>query len=163
MPRKPRLPVAPVPFVLWNDLALRTGEMLTSSAQVIAHRTGRMAAAGHSPNARDRREFTRMGLEKVEAAGESLWAMGQQIAQMNTRLAMKAWQDAVAAGTAWMSMAGSRTLPQLMQRQVALAKSVSASAKSAERMSDATARVAKHGLKPIHSRATANAKRLGRR
>jgi hypothetical protein len=131
MPRKPRYPAATMPFALWNDLALRTGEMLTSSAQVIAHRTGRMATAGHSPSLRDRREFTRMGLEKVEAVGESMWAMGQHLAQMNMQLAMKAWQDAMAAWTS----------PQLLKQQ---------------------AQVAKKGLKPFHSRATANAKRLGR-
>jgi hypothetical protein len=163
MPRKPRHPVATMPLMLWNELALNTGEMLTASAQVIAHRTGRMATAGHSPSLRDRREFTRMGVEKVEAAGESLFAMGQHVTQMNAQLALKAWQDALAAGTAWMAVASSRTLPQMMQRQAKLAKTVSASANSASRLSDATARMAKQGLKPIHSRATANAKRLGRR
>ncbi|HEX6706101.1 MAG TPA: polyhydroxyalkanoate granule-associated phasin [Albitalea sp.] len=160
MTRKPRHPVATMPLALWNDIALRTGEMMVASAQVIAHRTGRMAAAGHSPSLRDRREFTRMGLEKVEAAGESLWAMGQHLTAMNMQLAMKAWQDMVAAGTAWMSLAGSRSLPQAMRRHGELARTVSASAKSASRLSDATARVARQGLKPIHSRATANAKRL---
>jgi hypothetical protein len=104
-----------------------------------------------------------MGVEKVEAAGESLFAMGQHVTQMNAQLALKAWQDALAAGTALMAVASSRTLPQMMQRQAKLAKTVSASANSASRLSDATARMAKQGLKPIHSRATANAKRLGRR
>ena len=34
---------------------------------VVAHRVGRMAAAGPSPNARDRKEFELMGAEKMAA------------------------------------------------------------------------------------------------
>ena len=104
MPRKPRHPAATMPLMLWNDIALRTAEMLVASAQVIAHRTGRMAKAGPKPSMRDRREFSRMGLEKMEAASESMWAMGQHLAAMNGQVALKAWQDAAAAGTAWMSL-----------------------------------------------------------
>lgn len=121
MPRRP----APLPFLLWTDLALRTGEMLAASAQVITHRTGRMAAAGPSPNARDRKEFTRMGLEKVEAANLSAMAMGRQL--MNAQLAFGL--------SAWKNMA---------------------------QLSDLGAKVATQGLKPIHARATGNAKRLAR-
>jgi hypothetical protein len=62
-----------------------------------------------------------------------------------------------------MSFTTSRTLPQLMQRQVQLGRTVSQSAQSAAQLSEVGARMAKHGLKPIHSRATANAKRLGKR
>jgi len=163
MPRKPRHPAATMPLMLWNDIALRTAEMLVASAQVIAHRTGRMAKAGPKPSMRDRREFSRMGLEKMEAASESMWAMGQHLAAMNGQVALKAWQDAAAAGTAWMSLAASRTLPQVLQGQVKLARTVSTSAKSAQRLSDAAARMTGKALEPIHSRATANAKRLGSR
>jgi hypothetical protein len=123
--RKPRPPAAALPFVLWTDLAMRTGEMLVASAQVIGHRTGRMATAGPSPNARDRKEFSRMGLEKVAAANESALAMGRQLAAAQMQLGLSAW-------------------------------------KSLCEMSQVSATVTKHGLKPIHSRATANAKRLGR-
>ncbi|AEG91100.1 Hypothetical protein Rta_00400 [Ramlibacter tataouinensis TTB310] len=42
---------------------------------MIATRTQRMALAGHSPSARDRKEFMRMGTEKLQAAGESAWAL----------------------------------------------------------------------------------------
>jgi hypothetical protein len=155
--------MAGFPYMVWNDLALRTGEMLVASAQVIGHRTHRMAKAGHNPGLRDRREFTRMGLEKLEAAGESWWAMGQQLATMNWQLVMRAWQDVAAAGMAWLAFGSSRTLPQVMQRQLALTRTLAQSAQSASRLSHATARVAGKGLKPIHMRATANAKRLSRR
>jgi len=150
------------PFTLWTDLALKTGEMLAASAQVITHRTSRMVSAGTSPNARDRKEFTRMGLEKVEAAGESAWAMAQQMSRTQMELGIKAWQDMAHAGVAWMSVAGSRSLPQALAKQSHLVKSVARSAQSAQRLSDATARVTSRGLKPVHRKATANAKRLGR-
>jgi len=162
MVTRSRQPLVGLPFTIWNDLALRTGEMLVASAQVIGHRTHRMAAAGHSPGLRDRREFTRMGLEKIEAAGESWWAMGQHMMEANLQLAVRAWQDWVAASTAWIAFAGSRTLPQMMQSQLQLGRTLSQSAHSATRLSEATARLAHKGLKPIHSRATANAKRLRR-
>lgn len=164
MPRKRRSPAPPaaLPFMMWNNLALQTAEMLVASAQVIAHRTGRMARAGHSPSLRDRREFTRMGAEKVEAANESLWAMGRQMTQMNAALGVKAWQDMMNAGAACMSLATSTDIAQAMKRQAELARTVAGSAKSASALSGAIARVSSGGLKPIHSRATANAKRLGR-
>jgi hypothetical protein len=123
--RKPRSPAAALPLVLWTDLAMRTGEMLAASAQVIGHRTGRMARAGPAPNARDRKEFTRMGLEKVAAANESALAMGRQLGEANLQLGLTWWKN----------------LCQL---------------------SNVGAKVTQQGLKPIHSRATANAKRLGR-
>ena len=127
MARKTRTPLPAMPFVVWNELAMKTGEMMLASAQVIGHRTHRMARAGPTPNARDRREFTLMGQEKLEAARESAFAMGSQIARMNSQLGLRAWQDMMAAGSTMLSM---------------------------------TAELAGRGLKPIHSRATANAKRL---
>src|SRR5664279_4822825 len=63
------------PFILWGDLATKTVEMMLASAQVIGHRTGRMALAGPAPNARDRREFALMGQEKIEAGTQSAQAM----------------------------------------------------------------------------------------
>jgi hypothetical protein len=58
------------PFLIWTDLAVKTSEMMLASALVIGHRTARMALAGPKPSVRDRREFTLMGQEKIEAAAE---------------------------------------------------------------------------------------------
>lgn len=80
----------------WTDLALRSMEMFTASGQVIAARTGRMARAGTSPNARDRREFTRMGTEKVQAASQSAWAMAMSMQQAW----FQAWLQMLTAGLA---------------------------------------------------------------
>jgi hypothetical protein len=150
------------PYTAWAEVAMKTGEMMLASAQVIGHRTGRMASAGASPSLRDRREFSRMGMEKVEAASESAWAMGQHLSAMNAQLGLQAWKDLCDAGSAWMSLASSKNVSQAVQRQARLVQSVSQSAASASKVSDVAARMASRGLKPIHSRATANAKRLGR-
>jgi hypothetical protein len=84
------------PLALWWQLGLKTWEMLTASGQVIGHRVTRMAVAGPKPSARDRREFTRMGSEKLQAAGQSGWAMA---AQMQTAW-WRSWMQLMLAGLA---------------------------------------------------------------
>lgn len=74
-----RPPATSFPIALWWQVALKTWEMLLASSQVIGLRMGRMAQAGAKPNARDRREFTRMGSEKVQAAAQSGWAVAAQL------------------------------------------------------------------------------------
>jgi hypothetical protein len=46
------------PFLIWTHLAFKIGEMMLASAQVIGHRTNRMALGGPTPNARDQREVS---------------------------------------------------------------------------------------------------------
>jgi hypothetical protein len=151
------------PFLAWTNLALTFAEMGVASAQVIAHRTARMAAAGPTPNARDRVEFTRMGQEKIDAASASMRAMAVQAAGMNARLGSLLLRDMVNGSAAWFSLAGSRTVGQAMARQTKLAQHVSKSAITAATLSNATARLAKTGMAPVHARATANARRLAKR
>lgn len=57
-------------------LARQASELALAVPQVMAHRLTRMALAGPLPNARDRREFHRMGQEKVHAFWQSWFAMG---------------------------------------------------------------------------------------
>jgi hypothetical protein len=78
MRRQPTMPT-PFPLALWWQLGLKTWEMLMASGQVIGHRVTRMATAGTKPSARDRREFNRMGSEKLQAAAQSGWAMAAQM------------------------------------------------------------------------------------
>ena len=151
------------PFLVWTRLAWKTGEMMLASAQVIQHRTGRMAAAGAAPSARDRREFALMGQEKVEAGVESASAMAAQMMAMNPLLGPRAFRHMMAGAGALMSLAASRTAGQAMARHAKLVRTMTESAATAAQLSGATARLAQRGLKPIHSRATANAKRLGKR
>jgi len=151
------------PFLLWVDIAMKTAEMMTASAQVIDHRTRRMAAAGPKPSARDRREFALMGQEKVEAAAKSAQGMAAHMLTMNPFLGAGAAQQTLAAATAMMSLAGSRTVSQALARQAKLVRTMTQSAGTASRLSSSSARLALRGLTPIHARATANAKRLGKR
>jgi len=149
------------PFLLWTDLALKTGEMMLASAQVISHRTSRMSKAGPTPNARDRREFALMGREKMEASVESAQAMAMRLMKVNPLLGAHAARQMLTSATAVMSLAASRTVGEAMKRQAALIRAVTQSAATASRLSGSTARIAQRGLKPIHARATANARRLG--
>lgn len=100
---------------------VRATELAIAVPQVVAHRLTRLATAGPWPGSRDRREFHRMGSEKVAAFHESWTAMWLQ-----------AWRAPMQFG---MSLMGWWWWP---------------------------ARIAEHGLKPVHRRAVANAKRLAR-
>ncbi|MFP5404992.1 MAG: polyhydroxyalkanoate granule-associated phasin [Gammaproteobacteria bacterium] len=149
-------------FGQWTELALKASEMMVASSQVIAHRTQRMAQAGPLPNERDQREFSLMAQEKLDAARESSQAMATQMLSSNQRLGMRAYNQMLASATAMMSLASSSTPAESAARQARLARAVARSAATGTAMSRAAARVASRGLDPIHSRATANAKRLGK-
>jgi hypothetical protein len=79
------------PFWIWSELTFKTGEMMLASAQVIGHRTNRMAQAG-PPNARDQREFALMGQEKIAAATESAQAMALSMIKLNRQFGALAFK-----------------------------------------------------------------------
>ena len=151
------------PFMLWSDLATKSLEMMLASAQVIGHRTGRMALAGPAPNMRDRREFALMGQEKIEAGAQSARAMTAHMMTMNQPWGALAFRHFLQSSAAFMSLASSRTPSQLIARQAALARALGRSAFSMADVSKSATKLAHRGLKPIHAKATANARRLGKR
>jgi len=161
--KRSRTPLFTNPFLVWTRLAWKTGEMMLASAQVIHHRTGRMAAAGATPSVRDRREFALMGQEKLEAGVESAKAMAAQLMTLNPLLGARAVKHMMSGAAEVMSLAASRTAGQAMARHAKLVRTMTQSAATAAQLSGAAARLAHRGLIPIHSRATANAKRLGKR
>lgn len=149
------------PFVVWPKLAFQTGEMLMASAQVINHRTHRLVMAGASPNARDRREFALMGQEKVEAATESLQAITTRMIAMNAQLNALAFRQMLSGMSGVMSLLASPAMALSAKGQAALLQNaIRNSTRLAAQLSGSMARIAHHGLRPIHSRATGNAKRL---
>ena len=151
------------PLMLWSDLATKTLEMMLASAQVIGDRTGRMALAGAAPNARDRREFALMGQDLIEAGAQSAQAMAAHMMSMSQPWGALAFRHLLQNSAAFMSLASSRMPSQLISRQAALARALGQSAvRMADVSKDAT-KLAHRGLKPIHAKATANAKRLGKR
>src|SRR5262252_9371655 len=73
-------------------LAAQAFELSVTAPQVIAHRMARLAFAGLSPSARDRREFHRMGAEKGAAFYESWNAMYLSVLRANLNLALSPFQ-----------------------------------------------------------------------
>jgi hypothetical protein len=101
--------------------------------QVVGQRLMRMAAAGTSPSARDRRELAGMVLEKQTAFVQSWMAMWLEAGRLQQQWAWSWWQGAgmpanslAGVGQAWEQILGS-------------------------------------GLAPIRRKAVANARRLSRR
>ncbi len=118
-------------------LALQLAEIAWAAPQVVAHRSARLALTGHAPSARDRREFTKMTVEKGEAFVESWSAMWWQGLRAQQSLALALWQSATAVSPA-----------------PATARSLAAP------FVDATLAVLGQGVAPVHRRAVANARRL---
>lgn len=150
------------PFSLWTDLAMQTTGMMLASAEVIGHRTSRMAQSSFPPSAKDAAEFTLMGQEKMEAATESMQAATLSMMAFSPFAAMKVFNEMATVQADLFHLATSSSLPMAMSRQQTLGRSWAKAAKSAVSLSDQTANGALDTLKPIHSRATANAKRLGK-
>jgi len=61
-------------------------ELALAVPQVVAHRVSRAARAGPFPSPRDRREFQRMGTEKIAAFYESWNALVVEMTRANLRL-----------------------------------------------------------------------------
>lgn len=128
-----------------SRLSAQASELMLAAPQVVAHRLGRMAAAGHKPSARDRREFHRMGAEKLAAFGEAWQAMALQMLKSNQQIAasmMLSWWPASA-------LRGGAKIAPLTQAAAA--------------WQQAALDVLGQGMRPVHRRAVANARRLGRR
>jgi hypothetical protein len=121
-------------------LALRSTELAFAAPQVIAQRLSRLAAAGSTPSARDRRESQRMVAEKPLAFAQAWSAMAVEAMAAQQALAL-AWTRSL-----WMPWAFGAMTPS--------------------RAGDAWARallgVAGKGLAPVHRTAVANARRLSR-
>jgi hypothetical protein len=123
-----------------RSLAAQAFELGVAAPQVIAHRLARMAIAGASPSARDRKEFHLMGTEKITALNEAWNAMAVQAFRENQKLALSYMQSL------W--------FPWLRPKR---------SAKSASRhLNKAALGILGKGMTPVRRRAVANAKRLGR-
>jgi hypothetical protein len=92
---RPSRPAPPTPPVAaWWQLSLQAWEVAFTAPLVIGHRLARMASAGTNPTVRDRREFTRMGQEKLAAGYESMAAMTTAFAGAS----VTTWAEAVDVG-----------------------------------------------------------------
>ena len=148
------------PLMLWVDVAVKTNEMLLSSGSVIQMRSERIAKAGLSPSDVDLAEFQLMGHEKLAAAGESGAAMANQLHTTQFALFQRMIKHWLGGGVALFSLATSTTPAQAMTHVEALGTAVTRSAAAVSQLSSASARIVQRGLKPIHAKATSNARRL---
>lgn len=194
------------PYTAWMDAAISAGDMAMASAQVIARRGQRMAQAQWPLSPRDAKEFTLMGTEKMQAAGEAMLAMfspmmintgalfmrlaqmGQQQMLANLRFLgqfsplligasfMKAaplfkapdWTAALPYGppSAWSEApveAATRAISDAVQGANFLSNATARGMNAAAQVSHAGAKAVKRAIRPVKSRAKANARRLGRR
>lgn len=150
------------PLLQWTALANQASEMMLASAQVISHRTGRMAAAGPAPSADDLDEFSLMTQEKFEAAAESSWSVAAHCLHLNQQLWTQLLTQMQVSMTAMMSAAASSDVAESMNHHATLIAAMSPSADAHAQFSNAAADLARRALEPLHARATANAVRLGR-
>lgn len=148
------------PMRIWSDLALQTTEMMLTSAHVIGHRTGRMVVAGPNPSEHDLAEFSLMGQEKIEAAGESLQAMAEQMMRFNLKLGSRAVSQMMECMADMMMLATSRTPAEVIAGQAKLVSTIMLSVVTAAQASSSAARVASSGMQPVLARTTANSNRL---
>jgi len=151
------------PFVLWSTYSMKSFETWTAAATVIPIRIAGMMAAGANPSARDRREMTKMGAEKVEAFTQAGLAVATAMTPSMMNLGvqmMRAWMGLFAAGT---RLATSRTLPHALKHHRALTTAIVRHTPVSHRGAHAAAKLAHAALAPVHAAATANARRLTRR
>lgn len=123
-----------------KSLPAQAIELGLAAPQVIAHRMARMASAGASPSSRDRKEFYRMGTEKMAALNEAWSAMALEAFRANQQFAL--------------SFARSLWFPWLAPKPSATS--------AARRITAAQLNILAKGMAPVRRRAVANAKRLGR-
>jgi hypothetical protein len=160
--RRTRTFMAVNPFTIWLDLSVQASEMMMASAQVIAHRTSQMMTAGLTPSAEDSTEFALMSSEKTEAAMESFMAMANNMFAFSPLAIAQSLRQMSVVQSDLMQLALSTNPAQAMSRGLKLNKSLTRAGNGASSLSGRAAKMASDGLKPIHSRAVANAKRLAK-
>jgi len=152
------------PFRLWSAVAWKFGELMLASAQVIGYRSELMRSVGDPVDPHNVRELALMGQEKMAAGAESTQAMALDSMMLGQKLGLMAFGQMMTNMASLMSLSASRSANQTMARQSAYAhKTLRNSASATALISRSTARIAQKGMKPIHSRATANASRLGKK
>jgi len=121
----------------------KSGELAVATSQVIAMRTARMQTADWPLSARDQREFSRMGTEKLQAFSQAGMAMGVQMAMLQQQWA---WHAASQWASLWRSLWTPWAAAPRAGSQVQLQR--------------AMLKLMDSGLAPIHRTARANAQRL---
>ena len=77
-----------------SSTAVKLAELGFAAPQVIAHRVTRMALAGPTLSARDRKEFTGMVMEKQAALAQAWVGMFAEGVRLQQQFAMSLWTGA---------------------------------------------------------------------
>lgn len=121
-------------------ITTKAAQLAVAVPQVVAHRVARMAIAGPTLSARDRKEFNLMIVEKKAAFAQACQAMATQTMLANQALAA--------------SFLRSMWSPSFWGKASAR--------RSAAQVQSATLGILGKGLAPVHRKAVANARRLAR-
>ncbi|MDI1325336.1 MAG: phasin family protein [Brevundimonas sp.] len=141
--------------------ALSGGEMLQAAGDVINARMGIMAAGMADPRKIDLKEMSLMSTEKVEALSASASALAKTFGDIGGRVGSSALTEAGHASKAATSIASASTPAAAMQAQYSYAVGWwSRAAAQMLTLNSALLRGQADALRPIHSTAVANAKRL---
>ena len=124
-----------------KSFAAQAFELGIAAPQVIAHRMARMARASPPRSALNSAEFRRMGTEKIAAINEAWTAMVTQAILENQRFALRFMQSLW-----WPWMRPTFTMKGVPRQLGRAAESILGK-----------------GMAPVHRRAVANARRLGRK
>lgn len=90
---KPERSSSGLPFAPYWAAWMKMREICVTAPPVIGYRLAGMAQAGSQPKARDRREVTRMGQEKLDAWYEVTLATGQRFFEANMALMGLFWRQ----------------------------------------------------------------------
>lgn len=129
--------------MVWAGTML--GETLTAAHQVVGHRTKTIEAAAQNPLSADYPELIRMVSEKSAAFAASSWSM------MRDWVAMQADLGAQASA-----------LGKVMMGEMPSPKAAQAMMSRGQRLGSAAVASSIRAMRPVHSAATANARRLSK-
>lgn len=149
----------------WTELITTSGQIALASGRTIMHRMLMMSTADFSAlTSPQRREFTRMYTEKVQAAAACGQIMAVEMMRLNQQFANLAWSQFLSSGTAMTMLGIGKNPSDMLSSQSRFAGAAARRANNAAQNLSATlTRAAVAGLKPVHTRVSANAKRLGRK
>lgn len=122
-----------------HTLAAQAADLAVAVPQVVAHRMTRMALAGPKLTPRDRKEFELMLAEKKDAFADAWKAMATQTVRSQQTLAAS-----------------------YLKSMLSVSRGKPPSTASAAALQRAALDVLGKGMAPVHRKAVANAKRLGR-
>jgi hypothetical protein len=147
------------------ELMIKSSEIMLAAGQTVFYRTLMMAGASTAALTNvECREFTRMYTEKLQVAMECSQIMASEMVRLNQQLAMMAWTQLLGGGMAMASLTTGRSPAGTIAAQTRFMNNAAKQVGDAtEKISTAVARAAAKGLKPVHTVASGNARRLGRK